>query len=69
MSLFGIPIFISFAYYKAFIIENLPILTNITDDGLFIGFLLVNLIYIICIGLFLVLLCKFLIYVKNHFIC
>ena len=69
MSFYGIPIFISFTYYKAFIIENLPMLTNITDDGLFIGFLLVNFIYIIGIVLFIVLLCKILIYIKNHYCC
>lgn len=69
MSLYGIPIFINFAYFKTFIIEKLPILANITDDGLFIGFLLVNFMYLICIVLFITLICKILIYIKNHYCC
>lgn len=67
MTLYGIPIFINFAYFKTFIIENLPMLTNITDDALFIGYLLVNFIYLIFIVLFISLIFKILIYVKNHY--
>lgn len=67
MSLFGIPIFISFSYFKAFISENLPILANLTDDGLLISWLLANFMYIFFVIIVLALVCKIIIYIKNHY--
>ena len=65
MNLFGIPLFISFSYFRAFISENLPML-QLSDDILFISWLLTNYMYIICIVLFICLACKIIIYFKNR---
>lgn len=67
MILFGIPIFISFSYFKAFLSENLPILANLSDDGLLIAYLLTNFMYIIFVIILLALVCKIIIYIKNHY--
>lgn len=67
MNLFGIPLFLSFSYFKAFLIENLPILTNLSDDGILISYLIANFMYIFFIIICLVFVCKILIYIKNHY--
>lgn len=65
MSLFGIPIFISFASYKAFILENFTNLT-LTDDILFQSWLMTNFMYILFIFIIIYFLLKILIFIKNR---
>lgn len=65
MSLFGIPIFISFTSYKAFILENFTNLT-LTDDILFQSWLMTNFMYILFIFIIIYFLLKILIFIKNR---
>lgn len=65
MSLFGIPIFISFESYKAFILENFTNLT-LTDDILFQSWLMTNFMYILFIFIIIYFLLKILIFIKNR---
>lgn len=65
MNLFGIPIFISFTSYRAFILENLPDLT-LTDDILFQSWLMTNFMSILFIVIIIYFLLKILIFIKNR---
>lgn len=65
MSLFGIPVFISFTSYKAFILENFTNLT-LTDDILFQSWLMTNFMYILFIFIIIYFLLKILIFIKNR---
>ena len=48
MNIFGIPICISYASWTSFVAINFSTLT-LTDDTLFMSFLLINFIYIYCV--------------------
>lgn len=65
MNLFGIPIFIPFVSYRAFILEILPNLT-LTDDILFQSWLMINFMYILFIVIIIYFLLKILIFIKNR---
>ena len=65
MSLFGIPIIIPYDYYISFITTNLPQLAP-TNDGLFIGYLLCNFAYLLFIYLFVKIVVKIVIFIKNR---
>ena len=65
MNLFGIPIFISFVSYRAFILKILPNLT-LTDDILFQSWLMTNFMYILFIAIIIYFLLKIVIFIKNR---
>ncbi len=52
MNIFGIPIFVPYDTFYEFISTQLPTLTNLTSDGLLVGYILINAIYIFCLYLF-----------------
>ena len=65
MSLFGIPICIPYADYLEFLNTNFPALI-LSDDGIFITYMMANGLYLFLIYLFIVFCYKFIIWIKNE---
>lgn len=66
MKLFGIPLYVSYEVVSLFITDNFPTLV-LTDDTIFITFILANFMYLFAVYLFCKL-CKFVIITFKNFI-
>lgn len=66
MSIFGLPLFISYEVYNTFVVSNFSY--TISNDSMFIGYLIVNGMYLFGMYLFCKLAYKVIITLINHFI-
>lgn len=66
MSIFGVPLFIPYDTYNTFVITNFDYV--VSNDFMYIGYLMINAMYLFALYLFFKFTYKVVIMIINHFI-
>lgn len=66
MSIFGIPLFVPYETYKTFVITNFDYV--VSNDFMYVGYLMINAMYLFALYLFFKFTYKVVITIINHFI-